>query len=90
MQPIGQTSIILQIGLGVNPASKNVSYEPEAPASGLDWHARMDHRWSYAAPPVTVLSSCALRSDDTDARTVVASGPLAAGSVFMLPHLVGC
>lgn len=33
--------IIPQMGLGVNPASKKFLYEPEPPASGLDWHARM-------------------------------------------------
>ena len=60
--------IIPHIGVGVNPASEKVPYEPEAPASGLDWHARTDHRWSCAAQRVTVPSSCAHRSvDQTDA-----------------------
>jgi transposase len=34
--------------------------------------------------------SCASRSHDTDARCGVASGPLAAGSALIPPHLVRC
>jgi hypothetical protein len=34
MRPIGQTSIILHIGRGVNPASKKILYDPESLASG--------------------------------------------------------
>ena len=31
-------------------------------------HARMAYRWCWAVRRVTLLSTCALRSDDTDAR----------------------
>jgi hypothetical protein len=34
--------------------------------------------------------SCARRSDDTDAPSRVVSGPVAAGSAFMLPYFVRC
>jgi transcriptional regulator with XRE-family HTH domain len=36
------------------------------------------------------LRTCARRSDDTDARSGVASGPVAAGSALILPHFVRC
>jgi hypothetical protein len=50
--------MILHIGFRVNRASKKVRYQAEAPASGLDWHARADHSRSRAAERVAVCSSC--------------------------------
>jgi hypothetical protein len=39
--------MILHIGFSVNRPSKKVRYEPEAQASGLDWHApRIGRSWS--------------------------------------------
>jgi hypothetical protein len=41
-------------------------------------------------PAVLGERACARRSDDTDSPSWVVPGPMAAGSAFMLPHLVRC
>src|SRR5262249_47898921 len=57
------------------------------------WASRTAFSGRLASKPKTSpyhpnpLSRCARRSDDTDAPSGVASGPMAAGSAFMLPHL---
>jgi hypothetical protein len=56
--------MILQIGARVNRASKKVRYEPEAPATGLNRHARTDHSSTSAAERVDVRSFSARRSED--------------------------
>jgi hypothetical protein len=47
---------------------------------------RDGYRCRCAARCVTFPSSCARRSDDTEAPTGVASGPMSAASVLMPPH----
>jgi hypothetical protein len=34
--------MIMRIGFGVNRSSKEFRFEPDAPASDLDWHPRTD------------------------------------------------
>jgi hypothetical protein len=61
---------------------------PVAGVDGVDWSRVANDHAALVGGRCRRVVLTLLRSDDTDESSGVASGPLAAKSAFMLPHLV--
>jgi hypothetical protein len=85
-----QSQAGLEVFLHVLGAGAELRWGERAIPPAREWVGRQDVPEQVDGPMTGARSArfCALRSDDTDARTGVASGPLAAGSALVLPHPV--